>query len=115
MPSRSCAANATAAFSENPSRATVKGFGPVEADLGAANFNVSAFRPACGPTAIRYWIEAAPRLSSASRKRGVSPSLAPTPSSATLCRCRLTENHPNYLAVDVDGSLPASPAPRPAA
>ena len=34
-------------------------------DLGAADaarFNVGALRPACGPTAIRYWIEAATRV-----------------------------------------------------
>ncbi len=45
---------APAAFSENPSRATVKGFGTVDGDFGAAaaaRFSVSAFRPAWGPTA----------------------------------------------------------------
>ncbi len=45
----------------------MKGFGTVDRNFDAANFSVSAFRPACGPTAIRYWIEAAPRASSASR------------------------------------------------
>jgi predicted DNA binding CopG/RHH family protein len=37
MPSRSWAANATAAYSENPSRTTVKGFGPISCRSAAVH------------------------------------------------------------------------------
>ena len=50
---------ATAAFNENPSRATVNGFGTLDVGAAAASLSVKTLRPGCGPAAMPYWIDAA--------------------------------------------------------
>ncbi len=76
----------------------MKGFGTVDGLAGDASFKVSALRPACGPTAIRYWIEAAPRASKASRDTRSSQSCSGVTDQQTVSL--QTARHPRHDGIE---------------